>query len=153
MPVGRNGLVAGLPERTAAVEVLRETYLRGVLGVGEETVSVVEAMEALAARGDARAKTLRAQTAGNLAAALGAAINLLMPARIAIGGMYAEASDAFLADVRARLPAHAQAELLEGLDLARTALGPDGAIAGGAIVAFDRLLREASAYRRRAGAR
>jgi predicted NBD/HSP70 family sugar kinase len=96
---------------------------------------------------------LRAQTAENLAAALGAAINLLMPARIAIGGMYAEASDVFLADVRARLPDHAQAELLEGLDLARTALGPDGAIVGGALVAFDRLLREASSYRRRAGVR
>ncbi len=153
MPVGRNALVAGLPERTAVVEVLRESYLRGVLGAGEETASVVQAMEERAARGERRAAALRAQTADNLAAALGAAINLLMPARIAIGGMYAEASDAFLADVRARLPAHAQAELLEGLDLARTALGPDGAVAGGALVAFDRLLREASSYRRRTGVR
>jgi predicted NBD/HSP70 family sugar kinase len=110
-------------------------------------------MEEAAARGDTKAQALRTQTVDNLAAAIGAAVNLLMPARIVIGGMYAEASDKFLADVQARLPDHAQAELLEGTELRRTVLGPDGAIAGGALVAFDRLLREASSYRRRAGAR
>ena len=153
LPVGRNMLVAGMPERTKAVDVLRESYLRGVLGAGAEVPSVVRAMEEAAARGDTKAQALRTQTVDNLAAAIGAAVNLLMPARIVIGGMYAEASDKFLADVQARLPDHAQAELLEGTELRRTVLGPDGAIAGGALVAFDRLLREASSYRRRAGAR
>ncbi len=153
MPVGRNGLVSGMPQHTAVVEVLRESYLRGVLGAGEETERVVEAMEARARSGERRAAALREQTVENLAAALGAAVNLLMPARIVIGGMYADGSDSFLADVRARMPFHAQAELLEGVELARTTLGADGAIAGGAVVAFDRLLRQASAYRRRAGAR
>ncbi|MBI1245419.1 MAG: ROK family protein [Alphaproteobacteria bacterium] len=153
MPVGRNRLVEGMPAHTAVVDVLRESYLRGVLGAGEETASPVRAMEERASRGDRRAAALRAQTVENLAAALGAAVNLLMPARIAIGGMYAEGSDAFLADVHSQMPFHAQAELLENVELARTALGPDGAIAGGAIVAFDRLLRQASAYRRRMGTR
>ena len=153
LPVGRNTLVAGMPERTRAVDVLRESYLRGVLGLGAEASSAVRAMEEAAMRGDRKAKALRAQTVDNLAAAIGAAVNLLMPTRIVVGGMYAEASDGFLADVQAHLPDHTQAELLEGTDLRRTALGSDGAIAGGALVAFDRLLREASSYRRRARAR
>ncbi len=145
IPLGENRFADRVPTGRQFLSVLREGYLRAVLQLDDPAVSPVRRMEEAGAGRDAG--RLRAQTADNLSSAIGVAVNLLNPTVIVIGGIYAEASDAFLDSVRTRLDRHAEPELVSDIRLQRTALGPTGAFQGGAMLAFDRLLRRPATYK------
>ena len=147
VPLAVNGFAREVPTDTRLASVLGEAYLRAVLRLPDDgDEPPVPLLEARAAAGDARAQRLLAQTLDNLATALGVAVDMLAPSVVVLGGLYAEASDRFIDDLRAALASRAQPELLPGLRLQRSALGSSGALQGGAIVAFDRLLRRADTY-------
>ena len=65
---------------------------------------------------------------------------------IVLGGIYAQASQAFADDLKTQLRGRAQPELTEALVVQRSALGRQGGLQGAALVAFDRLLAEAGVY-------
>lgn len=143
IPLGINGFADRVPADRQLMSVLKEAYLRAVLR-DDDAAPIVRRLEA--ARTTPDGARLYVQTVDNLAAAIGVAVNLLNPAVIVVGGIYAEGSDAFLAELRGRLDAHAEPELLAEIGVQRTACGAAGAFAGGALLAFDRLLRQPATY-------
>jgi len=149
IPLGVNGFADRVPADRQLMSVLKEAYLRAVLR-DDDTAPVVRRLEA--ARTTPDGARLYAQTVDNLAAAIGVAVNLLNPSVVVVGGIYAEGSDAFLADLRGRLDAHAEPELLAGMRVQRTVRGAAGAFEGGALLAFDRLLRRPATYQPSAAA-
>ncbi|MFI6296130.1 ROK family protein [Nonomuraea sp. NPDC050790] len=77
---------------------------------------------------------LGAEVAGWLATALAAAVALLRPERITLGGMLARAPEDLLDRVRAALGERTR----EPVPLGRCGLGPDPGVAGAAALALDR---------------
>jgi predicted NBD/HSP70 family sugar kinase len=148
IPLAVNGFADRVPTDNHLVSVTNEAYLCQVLDTAPGTggTPVLTVLEERRAAGDATALRLYDQTLHNLATGLGIAVDILAPRVIVLGGIYAHASDAFAADLHARLEGRAQPELTAALTVQRCALGRLGGLQGAALVAFDRLLDQAQVY-------
>jgi predicted NBD/HSP70 family sugar kinase len=147
LPLGVNAFASRVPSDGRLVSVTHEAYLCAVLGVPAGAEPVLPTLEARRAAGDATAKQLYDQTLDNLATGLGIAVDILCPRTIVLGGIYALASEGFAQDLKARLTGRAQAELLQGLSVRRSALGLQGALQGAALVGLDHLLADPATFR------
>jgi len=147
IPLGLNAFASQVPTDRRLVSVTNEAYLCAVLGIPAAGEPVLPLLEARRAAGDPTACTLYTQTLDNLATGLGIAVDILCPRTIVLGGIYALASDGFADDLKARLAGRAQAELLRGLSVRRSALGLQGALQGAALVGLDHLLADPATFR------
>lgn len=145
--MGENRFADRVATDGTLVGVLREPYLRDVLGCRDMKIQIVEEMERRANAKDKVAVALFDQTIANLALCLAVAINLQNPSIVVLGGIYAGLSDATLERLLTEIARNVPDELMQPVRLSRTALGPAGAIQGAAIVGFDRLLRQPDTYR------
>jgi predicted NBD/HSP70 family sugar kinase len=146
IPLAVNGFAERVPTDSHLVSVTNEAYLCAVLGIPAASEPVLPLLEQRRAAGDDTAARLYAQTLANLAAGLGIAVDILGPRVIVLGGIYAQASQAFAGDLKTQLRGRARPELTEALVVQRSALGRQGGLQGAALVAFDRLLAEAGVY-------
>ena len=147
IPLGRNAFQERVPTDKQLLGVVSEPYLQAVLKAGPDAGPVLPLLEQRRDAGDAVAKRLYTQTVDNLARGLAVAIDILQPRIVVLGGIYRPASPRFVGDLLQRLHEHAQPELMRELALQCSQLGATGALQGAAIVAFDRLLLDAAAYR------
>lgn len=147
LPLGTNAFASRVPSDGRLVSVTNEAYLCAVLELQAGAEPVLPTLEARRAAGDPLAKQLYAQTLDNLATGLGIAVDILCPRTIVLGGLYALASENFADDLKARLAGRAQAELLRGLSVRRSALGLQGALQGAALVGLDHLLADPATFR------
>jgi predicted NBD/HSP70 family sugar kinase len=145
--MGENRFADHVTTDGTLVGVLREPYLRDVLGCRDMQVQIVAEMERRANAKDPVAVGLFDQSVANLALCLAVAINLQNPSIVVLGGIYAGLSDATLDRLLVEIARNVPDELMQPVRLSRTALGPAGAIQGAAIVGFDRLLRQPDTYR------
>jgi len=148
LPLGKNGFRA-VSTDTRLLSVVGERYLQAVLGAGPADGPVVPLLEQRRDAGDATARKLYAQTVDNLARGLAVAVDILQPCVVVLGGIYTPASPRCVADLLAKLREHAEPELTLDLRLQCSELGVAGALQGAAMVAYDGLLADASAYRSR----
>jgi predicted NBD/HSP70 family sugar kinase len=148
IPLGLNQFSDRVATDANLVSVTNEGYLRQVLEFEDPKLCVVRELERRLDAGDQTAALLFNQTLDNLAIALGIAVNLLNPQVIVLGGIYADASDAFLAQLVLRVASKGQPALTQDLRIQRSQLGLKGALQGAALVAFDRLLQTASTYQK-----
>jgi len=146
LPLGKNGFRA-VPTDTRLLSVVGERYLQAVLGAAPADGPVVPLLEQRRDGGDATARKLYAQTVENLARGLAVAVDILQPCVVVLGGIYTPASPRFVADLLVKLREHAEPELTLDLRLQCSELGAAGALQGAAMVAYERLLADAAAYR------
>lgn len=148
IPLGTDTFSRPRNDNRPLVDVTREAYLCRVLDIQAGSGPVLPVMEERCASGDATARRLYVQTLDNLAAGLGIAVDILAPRVVVLGGIYAHASEHFANELKARLQHRAQAELVAGLTVRRSALGRSGALQGAALVAFDHLLADGAVFER-----
>lgn len=147
IPLGINRFAEKAPTPDKhLVRVLTETYLQTVLEAKPSDGPVIALLESRRAAGDAVARKLYEQTVDNLARALGVAVDILHPRVVVLGGVYANASGAFVEALALRLREYAQPEHTGGLVVQCSRLGAIGALQGGAMVAFDHVLLDPATY-------
>jgi glucokinase len=96
---------------------------------------------AAAAAGDRRARALLETMADRLGAMIGAAVSLINPEVVVIGGGVAEAGEALLAPVREAVTRYTLATHRQGLRVAAATLGERAGVTGAGLLAWDRSLR------------
>jgi len=151
LPLGRNRFAKTVPTDGTLVAVTNEAFLRRVLELPGadhgDGIDVLVEMERRRFAKDRTAVVLYRQTLDNLALGLGVAVDLLNPRIIVLGGIYALASAAFVAELGRRLASRAQKSGATAPRIQHSQLGRMGALQGAAMVGFDRLLRDAASYR------
>jgi predicted NBD/HSP70 family sugar kinase len=147
LPLGRNAFRSRVAGDRRLVSVVNERYLQAVLKVGPDDGPVLPLLEKRRDAGNSVARRLYAQTVDNLARGLAVAVDILQPHIVVLGGIYRPASQRFVADLLRRLHRHAQPELMRELTLQCSGLGTTGALQGAAMVAFERVLMDATTYR------
>jgi glucokinase len=137
LPLGGTGArcacgVEGCVEPEAAGEGLAAAAREAGLDAPD-----ARAVFALAALGEPRAQALVARLAHQLGRLLGAAVCLLDPDVVVIGGGVAQAGEALLAPVRVSLARHALASHVERVTLVPAALGERAGVVGAGLAAWD----------------
>ncbi len=118
--------------------VLNEQHLRRQLGITRG--DAVREMETRASQGDQAAQHLQVQTLHYLGIGLGIAVDLLNPRTIVLGGIYAQASDAFLEALLSQIRRVAFSELTPELVLRRSALVGQGDLIGAAMIGMEHFM-------------
>ena len=94
---------------------------------------------AAAAAGDPRARVLLETMADRLGAAIGAAVNILNPEVVVVGGGIAQAGEALMAPLRAAVARYALATHAQGLSVVPAALGERAGVVGAGLLAWERM--------------
>ena len=92
---------------------------------------------AAAAAGDERARALLEGMADRLGAAIGAAVNLIDPEIVVVGGGVAQAGEALMAPLRAAVNRYTLATHRQGLSVVVAALGERAGVVGAGLMAWD----------------
>ncbi len=138
LPLGGGGVacacgVDGCVEPEAAGEGLVAAAREAGLDVAD-----ARAVFALAQSGDPRARALIARLAHQLGRMIGAAVNLLDPDVVVLGGGVAQAGEALLVPVRASVERHALASHVRGLRIVPASLGDRAGVVGAGLAAWER---------------
>lgn len=91
-----------------------------------------------AAEGDPRARALVSALADRLGATIGAAVNLINPEVVVVGGGIAQGGEALMAPLRAAVARYALASHREGLRVVPAALGERAGVTGAGLLAWER---------------
>jgi glucokinase len=94
---------------------------------------------AAAAAGEPRARALLETMADRLGAAIGAAVNILNPEVVVVGGGVAQAGEALMAPLRAAVARYALATHRQGLRVVPAALGERAGVVGAGLLAWERM--------------
>jgi glucokinase len=92
---------------------------------------------AAAAAGDPRARALLETMADRLGAAVGAAVNLLNPEVVVVGGGVAQAGEALMVPLRSAVGRYALATHRQGLRVVAAALGEQAGVVGAGLLAWE----------------
>jgi len=104
----------------------------------EVTVAKIAALAAGADEGSAPARQLLGQAGGYLGQAIASLLNVLDPQLVVIGGGVAQAGEPFFAGIRQAVRERAMPSVQQ-TPIVPAALGPDAALVGAAMAAFQRL--------------
>lgn len=114
--------------------LLRESSLTPLARQGNLTAKdVVEHLHG----GDPVAQEVWAEAVAMLARGIAAAVHVLNPARVVLGGGVSRAGEALLAPLRAQLPAHLLPAHARDLSVTLSSLGDEAGLAGAALLAWE----------------
>jgi glucokinase len=138
LPLGGDGAPCG-----CAVEgcVEAEAAGKGLVRAAREAGLAAEdaaAVFALAAAGNPVARALVDRMARQLGRMIGAAVNLLDPDVVVLGGGIAQAGEMLLAPVRASVARHALASHVDRLEIVLATLGERAGVMGAGLLAWER---------------
>lgn len=146
--VVENGRVCACGSRGCLETVVSEPYLlRRVAKAGKRSVLAAElaggsallaALTTAEDAGEAFASDVVAELVKHLSTALAAAVNLLNPGMVLLGGLFADGPDSLLARVEKETRASVFPALREGVVVRRSVLGIDAGVVGAAAFALDR---------------
>jgi glucokinase len=94
---------------------------------------------AAAAAGDSRAQAILETMSDRLGAAIGAAVNILNPEVVVVGGGVAQAGDVLMAALRTAVARYTLATHRRGLRVVSAALGERAGVVGAGLLAWERL--------------
>ncbi len=137
LPLGRGGT----PCRCGVTDCVEPEASGSGLGARARSMGM-EPAEArtvftAAAAGDPRARALLEVMADRLGAAIGAAVSLVNPEVVVVGGGVAQAGEALLEPLRAAVARYTLATHREGLRIVAAALGERAGVLGAGLLAWD----------------